>query len=170
MRRIRISGPEYSIFTSRGQKFGKPTSDNLFFNLLFVFFCLFFNTFIGLLATNVFPEKTEMFRSKSRNFPDTFWTKSGCFPENIYKLFRKNPEMFRKSSGTNPGTIRNISEKFRTTRDHGSFGRRHQVEMLPTGLPELFKHARDLLEPRKPPKPPVPSGSPEWVLVLTGPI
>ena len=34
------------------------------------------------------------------------------------------------------------------TRDHGSFGGRHQVEMLPTDLPELFKHARDLLEPR----------------------
>ena len=24
------------------------------------------------------------------------------------------------------------------TRDHGSFGGRHQVEILPTGLPELF--------------------------------
>ena len=35
------------------------------------------------------------------------------------------------------------------TRDHGSFGGRHQVEILPTGLPELFKPARDLLEPRK---------------------
>ena len=36
-----------------------------------------------------------------------------------------------------------------TTRDHGSFGGCHQVEILPTGLPELFKPARDLLEPRK---------------------
>ena len=35
------------------------------------------------------------------------------------------------------------------TRDHGSFGGRHQVEILPTDLPELFKPARDLLEPRK---------------------
>ena len=35
------------------------------------------------------------------------------------------------------------------TRDHGSLGGRHQVEILPTGLPELFKPARDLLEPRK---------------------
>ena len=35
------------------------------------------------------------------------------------------------------------------TRDHGSFEGRHQVEILPTGLPELFKPARDLLEPRK---------------------
>ena len=35
------------------------------------------------------------------------------------------------------------------TRDHGSFGGRHQVEILPTGLPELFKAARDLLEPTK---------------------
>ena len=35
------------------------------------------------------------------------------------------------------------------THDHGSFGGRHQVEILPTGLPELFKPARDLLEPRK---------------------
>ena len=35
------------------------------------------------------------------------------------------------------------------TRDHGSFGGCHQVEILPTGLPELFKPARDLLEPRK---------------------
>ena len=34
------------------------------------------------------------------------------------------------------------------TRDHGSFGGRHQMEILPTGLPELFKPARDLLEPR----------------------
>ena len=33
------------------------------------------------------------------------------------------------------------------TRDHGSFEERHQVEILPTDLPELFKHARDLLEP-----------------------
>ena len=38
---------------------------------------------------------------------------------------------------------------FVITRDHGSFGGRHQVEVLPTGLPELFKPARDLLEPRK---------------------
>ena len=36
------------------------------------------------------------------------------------------------------------------TRDHGSFGRRHQVEIFATDLPELFKHARDLLEARKP--------------------
>ena len=35
------------------------------------------------------------------------------------------------------------------TRDHGSFGGRHQVEILPTDLPELFKPARDLLEPTK---------------------
>ena len=35
------------------------------------------------------------------------------------------------------------------THDHGSFGGRHQVEILPTGLSELFKLARDLLEPRK---------------------
>ena len=35
------------------------------------------------------------------------------------------------------------------TRDHGSFGGRHQVEILPTGLPELSKPARDLLEPTK---------------------
>ena len=35
------------------------------------------------------------------------------------------------------------------THDHGSFGVHHQVEILPTGLPELFKPARDLLEPRK---------------------
>ena len=35
------------------------------------------------------------------------------------------------------------------TRDHGSFESRHQVEILPTGLPELFKPARDLLKPRK---------------------
>ena len=35
------------------------------------------------------------------------------------------------------------------TRDHGSFEGLHQVEILPTGLPELFKPARDLLEPRK---------------------
>ena len=35
------------------------------------------------------------------------------------------------------------------TRDHGSFGRRHQVEILPTDLPELFEPARDLLEPRQ---------------------
>ena len=35
------------------------------------------------------------------------------------------------------------------TRDHGSFGGHHQVEILPTDLPELFKPARDLLEPRK---------------------
>ena len=35
------------------------------------------------------------------------------------------------------------------TRDHGSFGGRHQVEILPTGLPELFKPSRDLLELRK---------------------
>ena len=34
-------------------------------------------------------------------------------------------------------------------RHHGSFEGRHQVEILPTGLPELFKPARDLLEPRK---------------------
>ena len=34
------------------------------------------------------------------------------------------------------------------TRDHGSrLGRRHQVEILPIDLPELFKPARDLLEP-----------------------
>ena len=52
------------------------------------------------------------------------------------------------------------------THDHGSFGGRHQVEILPTDLPELFKPARDLPEPRKPPKPPVPSESPEWVLVV----
>ena len=35
------------------------------------------------------------------------------------------------------------------TRDHGSFWGHHQVEILPTGLPELFKPARDLLEPTK---------------------
>ena len=35
------------------------------------------------------------------------------------------------------------------TRDHGSFEGRHQVEILPTDLPELFKPARDLLEPTK---------------------
>ena len=35
------------------------------------------------------------------------------------------------------------------TRDHGSFGGRHQMEILPTGLRELFKPARDLLKPRK---------------------
>ena len=35
------------------------------------------------------------------------------------------------------------------TRDHGSFGGRHQVGILPTDLPELFKPARDLLERRK---------------------
>ena len=35
------------------------------------------------------------------------------------------------------------------TRDHGSFDGRHQVEILPTDLPELFKPARDLLEPTK---------------------
>ena len=35
------------------------------------------------------------------------------------------------------------------TRDHGSFEGRHQVEILPTGLPELSKPARDLLEPTK---------------------
>ena len=35
------------------------------------------------------------------------------------------------------------------TRDHGSFGGRHQVESLPTDLPELFKPARDLKETRK---------------------
>ena len=35
------------------------------------------------------------------------------------------------------------------TREHGSFGGRHQVEILPSGLPELFIPARDLLEPRK---------------------
>ena len=36
------------------------------------------------------------------------------------------------------------------TRDHGSFGGRHQVEMFATDLPELFKPASDLLEARKP--------------------
>ena len=35
------------------------------------------------------------------------------------------------------------------TRDHGSVGGCHQVEILPTGLPELFQLASDLLEPRK---------------------
>ena len=35
------------------------------------------------------------------------------------------------------------------THDHGSFEGRHQVEILPTGLPEPFKPARVLLEPRK---------------------
>ena len=35
------------------------------------------------------------------------------------------------------------------TRDHGSFLGCHQVEILPTDLPELFKPATDLLEPRK---------------------
>ena len=35
------------------------------------------------------------------------------------------------------------------TRDRGSFGWRHQVEMLPTDVPELFKPDRDLLESRK---------------------
>ena len=35
------------------------------------------------------------------------------------------------------------------TRDHGSFGRRHLVEIFPTDLPELFKPARDLLEAKK---------------------
>ena len=35
------------------------------------------------------------------------------------------------------------------TRDHGSFEGRHWVEILPAGLPELFKPSRDLLELRK---------------------
>ena len=35
------------------------------------------------------------------------------------------------------------------TRDHGSFEGRHSVEIFPTGLPELFKPSRDLLELRK---------------------
>ena len=35
------------------------------------------------------------------------------------------------------------------TRHHGSFEGRHLVEILPTDLPELFKPARDLLEPTK---------------------
>ena len=35
------------------------------------------------------------------------------------------------------------------TRDHGSFEVRHYVEILPTGLPELSKPSRDLLELKK---------------------
>ena len=35
------------------------------------------------------------------------------------------------------------------TRDHGSFEGRHQVEILPTDLPELFKPSRDLKNLRK---------------------
>ena len=34
------------------------------------------------------------------------------------------------------------------TRDHGSFGGRHQVEILPIDLPDLSKPSRDLLELR----------------------
>ena len=36
------------------------------------------------------------------------------------------------------------------TRDHGSFEGRHQVEILPTGLPDLFKDFRDHINLRKP--------------------
>ena len=35
------------------------------------------------------------------------------------------------------------------TRDHGSFEGRHSVDFFPTGLPDLSKPSRDLLELRK---------------------
>ena len=35
------------------------------------------------------------------------------------------------------------------TRDHGSFEGFHWVDFFPTGLPELFKPTRDLLELRR---------------------
>ena len=57
------------------------------------------------------------------------------------------------STKTHSGDREEIVVKFGVflviTRDHGRFWGRHQVEALPTDLPELFKPARDLLEPRK---------------------
>ena len=83
-------------------------------------------------------------------------------PGNFWNVSRNSPGTFAdstQSGGLRPPyahmerVVMLIVVKFGVflviTRDHGSFGRRHQVEILPTGLPELFKTARDLLEPRK---------------------
>ena len=101
----------------------------------------------------------------------TIRNKSGTFPEQIRKRFRKVsgffPDLFSHvfwmfpEHFVNNSLIKSLIKIcilctpplwrgfLVITRDHENFGGRHQVEILPTGLPDLFKPARDLLQLRK---------------------
>ena len=104
----------------------------------------------------------EMFWIVSGNVLEHFRNFSGTFPYICRNFSGFVPELFWTFSGTCSAIFLTphmeivvvlIVVKFGfflvITRDHGCFGGRRQVEILPTSLPELFKSARDLLEPWK---------------------